>query len=48
MLAIMPALAQSEHFRPRLIDPSFYIFYHAPVLILIIAYGALNACSILM
>jgi len=37
MLANMPAGAPSDHFRPRLNDPNFHIFYHAPVLILISA-----------
>jgi nitroreductase len=37
MLATMPESPQSEHFRSRLSDPNFQIFYHAPVLILISA-----------
>jgi nitroreductase len=37
MLATMPANAHSEHFRIRLSDPNFQIFYHAPALILISA-----------
>ncbi|MGZ5650680.1 MAG: nitroreductase family protein [Usitatibacter sp.] len=37
MLATLPAGPQSDHFRPRLGDPDFHIFYHAPVLILISA-----------
>src|SRR5208282_6045765 len=35
VIANMPPGPQSEHFRSRLADPSFHIFYHAPVLILI-------------
>ena len=37
MLATMPASPHSDHFRSLLDDPSFRIFYHAPVLILISA-----------
>jgi len=37
MLANMPPNLQSDHFRSRLTDPDFKIFYHAPVLILISA-----------
>jgi nitroreductase len=37
MLATMPASSHSDHFRSLLNDPSFHIFYHAPVLILISA-----------
>src|ERR1035437_7996237 len=37
MLANMPPNLQSDHFRSRLTDPNFPIFYHAPVLILISA-----------
>ena len=37
MLATMPAGPHSDHFQPLLDDPSFQIFYHAPVLILISA-----------
>ncbi len=37
MLAAMPAGPQAEHFRSLLADPSFQIFYHAPVLIVISA-----------
>jgi nitroreductase len=37
MLATMPASSQSDHFRSLLGDPSFHIFYRAPVLILISA-----------
>ena len=37
MLATMPVNPQFEHLRPRLTDPHFQIFYHAPVLILISA-----------
>ena len=37
MLETMPASAHSDHFRSRLTDPHFHIFYHAPVLILISA-----------
>jgi nitroreductase len=37
MLATMPSGRHSEHFRTRLTDPNFHIFYHAPVLILISA-----------
>ena len=37
MLATMPASPHSDHFRSLLDDPSFQIFYHAPVLILISA-----------
>lgn len=36
MLADMPA-AHEARFRPRLSDPAFHIFYHAPLLILISA-----------
>ncbi|MGE5616583.1 MAG: nitroreductase [Bacillota bacterium] len=36
MLATMPR-EHVERFRPRLSDPSFHIFYHAPALILISA-----------
>jgi nitroreductase len=36
MLATMPA-KHSDYFRPRLSDPNFHIFYHAPVLIIISA-----------
>jgi len=37
MLTTMPADARSDHFKPMLSDPTFHIFYHAPVLILISA-----------
>jgi nitroreductase len=37
MLATMVASPHAEHFRSRLSDPNFEIFYHAPVLILISA-----------
>jgi nitroreductase len=37
MLANMPASPHSSHFQVLLDDPSFQIFYHAPVLILISA-----------
>ena len=37
MLATMPAGPHSDHFHSLLDDPSFQIFYHAPVLILISA-----------
>jgi nitroreductase len=37
MLANMPSSDHSDHFRSRLGDPNFQIFYHAPVLILISA-----------
>jgi nitroreductase len=37
MLATMPASTHSDHFRSRLGNPDFDIFYHAPVLILISA-----------
>ena len=37
MLATMSAISHADHFRSRLIDPDFHIFYHAPVLILISA-----------
>jgi nitroreductase len=37
MLATLPTSPHSEHFRSRLTDPDFHIFYHAPVLILISA-----------
>jgi nitroreductase len=37
MLATMPQSRHSGHFRIRLSDPNFHIFYHAPVLILISA-----------
>ncbi len=36
MLATMPA-EHARHFRPRLSDPDFHIFYHAPALIVISA-----------
>lgn len=35
MLATMDANPHADHFRVRLSDPNFHIFYHAPVLILI-------------
>jgi nitroreductase len=35
MLATITASAHPEHFRSRLDDPTFHIFYHAPALILI-------------
>ena len=37
MLATMAANADADHFRSRLEDPNFHIFYHAPALILISA-----------
>jgi len=37
MLAAMPATAHSDHFRSRLSNPDFQIFYYAPMLILISA-----------
>jgi len=37
VLANMPPNLQSDHFRSRLTDPGFQIFYHAPVLISISA-----------
>ena len=37
MLATMPPSAQSDHFRSRLSDPNFHIFYHAPMFVLISA-----------
>jgi nitroreductase len=37
MLATMPPSSNSDHFRSRLGDPGFQVFYHAPVLILISA-----------
>ena len=37
VLANMPPNLQSDHFRSRLTDPGFLIFYHAPVLISISA-----------
>jgi nitroreductase len=37
MLATLAASPHSEHFRSRLTDPDFHIFYHAPVLILMSA-----------
>jgi len=37
MLAITPPGRHADHFRARLTDPNFQIFYHAPVLILISA-----------
>jgi Nitroreductase family len=37
MLATMSAIPHSEHFQSLLVDSSFHIFYHAPVLILISA-----------
>lgn len=40
MLATMAASPHSDHFKSRLENPDFHIFYHAPVLILISANGA--------
>jgi nitroreductase len=40
MLANLPAVAASDHFRHLLSDPDFQIFYHAPALILISAVAA--------
>jgi len=37
MLATLPEDLRSDHFRGRLADPAFHIFYHAPALILISA-----------
>jgi nitroreductase len=37
MLATMDASPHAGHFRERLSDPNFQIFYHAPVLVLIAA-----------
>jgi nitroreductase len=37
MLATLPASPHAEHFRPRLTNPDFHIFYNAPALILISA-----------
>jgi nitroreductase len=37
MLATIGSSPHAEYFRPRLNDPEFHIFYHAPVLILISA-----------
>jgi nitroreductase len=37
MLGTLPESAHSEHFRSRLTNPNFHIFYHAPALILISA-----------
>jgi nitroreductase len=37
MLATLPPNIHSDHFRSRLTDPNFHIFYHAPVLIVISA-----------
>jgi nitroreductase len=37
MLSTMGDSPNAAHFRPRLSDPNFQIFYHAPVLILISA-----------
>jgi nitroreductase len=37
MLATMPPSSHSDYFRSRLSNPSFHIFYHAPVLIIISA-----------
>ena len=37
MLATMSGNPHAAHFQPRLSDPEFHIFYHAPVLILISA-----------
>jgi nitroreductase len=37
MLATMTEGPRAEHFRSRLGDPAFHIFYHAPVLIVISA-----------
>lgn len=35
MLATMMGSPHADHFRVRLSDPNFHIFYHAPVLVLI-------------
>ncbi len=40
MLAALPPGALSAHFRERLSDPEFHIFYHAPALIVISAPSA--------
>lgn len=37
MVATMPMSSHSDHFRSLLDDPSFHIFYHAPLLVLISA-----------
>ena len=37
MIATMSGNPHAAHFQPRLSDPKFHIFYHAPVLILISA-----------
>lgn len=37
MLATMPSNRHSDHFRSRLSNPDFHIFYHAPALIVISA-----------
>jgi nitroreductase len=37
MLATLPPSQHLEHFRSRLTNPDFHIFYHAPLLILISA-----------
>jgi nitroreductase len=37
MLASMPPSRHSDHFRSRLSDPNFNVFYHAPALIVISA-----------
>ena len=39
MLATMPAGFHTDHFRSRLTDPNYQIFYNAPVLVLISASG---------
>lgn len=39
MLATMPAGASAERYRTLLADPSFQIFYHAPVLIVIASHA---------
>src|SRR5271169_2668960 len=40
MLETMPPGSRSEHFRARLSDPDFNIFYHAPALVIISAVAA--------
>jgi nitroreductase len=37
MLATTPPGPQADYFRPRLTDPNFHVFYHAPVVIIISA-----------
>jgi nitroreductase len=52
MLANLPAVAASDHFRELLSDPDFQIFYHAPTLIVISAITAspwaVEDCSLVL